>query len=182
MTKIAIIIGSTRPGRFGPQVAQWFAKQAEQEGSAEFEVVDIAEYALPVLDEETPGVATNPNALRWSKAIDSYDGFIYVTPEYNHSIPGSFKNAIDYLNKEWSYKPVAYISYGWAKGHRSVEAWRSIAAQFYQYDLREEINIQLDGTGVFTPNQSYNQQAADLVKAVKFWSEEFKQSRKKLAK
>lgn len=180
MTKVAIIIGSTRPGRFGPQVAEWLLKRAEAQFGSTFELVDIADYNLPILDEAIPGGVTKPHTKAWSEKINSYDGFVFVTPEYNHSIPGSFKNAVDFLNKEWNYKPVAYVSYGWAKGHRSVESWRTIAAQFHQYDLREEVNIQLDGTNEFKETDWENKQADALLKAISFWSAEFAESRKKL--
>ncbi len=180
MAKIAIIVGSTRPGRFGPQVAQWLHEQSKKQYDGQFEVVDIADFNLPILDEPVPSGVTKEHTKRWSEAIAQYDGFVYVTPEYNHSLPGSFKNAVDFLNKEWAHKPAAYVSYGWAQGHRAVEAWRLVAAQFSQYDLREEVNIQLDGTGKFTPNEFVEAHAAALLESVVFWSTELAPIRQKL--
>lgn len=180
MTKIGVIIGSTRPGRFGPQVGEWFFKRAQEKAGDVFELVDIADFNLPVLDEDTPGVAKKDHSRKWSEKIQSLDGFVFVTGEYNHSVPGNFKNAVDYLNSEWTYKPVGYVGYGWAKGHRSIGAWRSIAAQFHQYDLREEVNVQLDGTNTFKETDNDNFHADALIKAIVFWSGEFAESRKKL--
>lgn len=181
MTKIAVLVGSTRPGRLGKQVADWFYDRAQEKAGEVFELVDIADFNLPILDEDEPGKVSKEHTKKWAETIDRYDGYVFVTPEYNHGIPGSFKNAIDFLNKEWAYKPVAYVSYGWAQGHRSVEMWRPIAAQFHQYDLREEVNIQIDGSGVYKETERYNQSADHLIKSIVFWSNEFKSSRQKLA-
>jgi NAD(P)H-dependent FMN reductase len=181
MTKIAVIVGSNRPGRFGIQVGKWLVDYAAGKTDVAYELVDISDYNLPVLDEEVPSGASKEHTKAWAAAIAQYDGFVYVTAEYNHSVPGNFKNAVDYLNAEWQYKPVGYVSYGWAKGHRAVEAWRSIAAQFNQFDIREEVNIQLDGSNVFNPSDFEASQADALINALSFWSAEFQQSRAKLA-
>lgn len=181
MAKIGIIVGSTRPGRFAPQVAEWVYGRAKKDYEGVFDIVDIAEFSLPVLDEEIPGGVSKDHTKRWAETIASYDGFVFVTGEYNHSVPGNFKNAVDFLNKEWQYKPVAYVSYGWALGHRAVAAWRAIAAQFSQYDLREEVNIQLDGTGQFVETDFINTHADALIKSIVFWSEEFAAIRKKIS-
>jgi NAD(P)H-dependent FMN reductase len=180
MAKIAIIVGSTRPGRFGPQVAEWFHGLTKNEHGGVFDIIDIADFSLPILDEPIPSGISKDHTKRWSEAIAQYDGYVYVTPEYNHSLPGSFKNAVDFLSHEWSHKPVAYVGYGWAKGHRAIEAWRTVAAQFSQYDLREEVNIQLDGSGTFVPNDFDTSHAEALIKSIVFWAEELAPIRQKL--
>lgn len=129
MTKIAIIIGSTRPGRIGSKVAEWVQKQAADHAGAEFEVLDLSDFDLPLLDEPAPaamGQYSRPHTHRWAETIAAYDGFIFVTPEYNHSMPASLKNAIDYLYAEWRNKAAAFVSYGVDNGARAIEHLRPV--------------------------------------------------------
>ena len=119
MTRIAIIVGSTRPGRKADSIARWVLDVARKRGDAEYELVDIAEYDLPHLDEPMPpslGQYTKPHTKAWAAKIDSFDGFVFVTPEYNHSTSGALKNAIDFLYKEWNNKAAGFVSYGSAGG------------------------------------------------------------------
>ncbi len=114
MVKIAVILGSTKPGRNGKAVAEWIYKLAENRADAKFELVDIADYNLPLYDEPYPAMMqkyTKEHTKKWSQKIDEFDGYIFVTPEYNHSIPGALKNAIDFLNVEWKNKAVGFVSY-----------------------------------------------------------------------
>ena len=146
--KIAIILGSTRPGRFGAQVADWVMEQVAGRDDAEYVLVDLAEYDLDLLNEPTvPGAAKrqydNPKTRRWSETIDQYDGFVFVTPEYNHGVPGAFKNAYDSLGPEWVGKPVAFVSYGAESGVRAVEAWRQIVGNFNMFDIRNQLSLNL---------------------------------------
>ncbi len=100
MTRIGIIVGSTRPNRRGALVARWVSEHAQPRGDAEYEVVDLAEIALPILDEPEPaamGTYHHSHTLAWSQTVAGFDGFVFVTPEYNHSVPAALKNAIDYL-------------------------------------------------------------------------------------
>ena len=132
MTRIAIIVGSTRPNRLAPQVAEWVHEHAQQHGGAEFELVDIADQNLPLLDEPMPpamGQYSKDHTKAWAEKIASYDGFIFVTPEYNHSVPAALKNAVDFLYAEWNNKAIGFVSYGSAGGTRAVEAWRLVAAE-----------------------------------------------------
>jgi NAD(P)H-dependent FMN reductase len=107
MIKIGIILGSTRPGRRGEQVAQWVHERAARRTDAEFEVIDLLDHPLPHLDEPAPALMSagryqHEHTRAWADAIASFDGFVMVTPEYNHSIPGVLKNALDHLYAEWN--------------------------------------------------------------------------------
>nr|MDQ3007964.1 NAD(P)H-dependent oxidoreductase [bacterium] len=131
MITIKIIIGSTRPNRFGPQPAKWIYELAQQEvdkDKVRFEVVDLADINLPLLDEPIPpsqGKYTKDHTKAWSKIVDSADGYILVTPEYNHSTSAALKNALDFVSREWSYKPVSLVGYGATGGGlRAVEHLR----------------------------------------------------------
>jgi NAD(P)H-dependent FMN reductase len=113
MLKVAIILGSTRPGRNGEAVAKWVCDIAKKRTDAEFEYVDIKDYELPLLDEPNPaslGKYSKDHTKVWSAKIDSFDAFVFVTPEYNYGIPGALKNAIDSLYKEWNNKVAGIVS------------------------------------------------------------------------
>src|SRR5699024_7985426 len=158
MSKIAIIIGSTRPGRKGETIARWVYNIATQRSDASFEVVDIADYKLPLLDEPEPAIMGNYSKSHtndWSKKIGSFDGFIFVTPEYNKTIPGALKNAIDYLFKEWNNKACGFVGYGLAGGTCAVENLRLIMGELMLADVRAQVRISLfndfDQNGQFKP-------------------------------
>ena len=154
--RIAIIIGSTRPGRNGKAVADWILEQASGR-EATYELVDLADHPLPLLDEAIPPsmhMYQNEHTKKWAETIAQYDGFVFVTPEYNHGVPGAFKNAVDTLGSEWMGKPVGFVGYGSVGGVRAIENWRTVLANFSMYDVRAEVNINLftDFTdGEFTP-------------------------------
>src|SRR5260370_36350748 len=115
MLKIAIIIGSTRPGRNGEAVAKWVYEIEQKRSDAEFELVDIKDFNLPLLDEPVPpsmGGYSKPHTKAWAAKVDSFDGFVFVTPEYNHGISGVLKNAIDFLFREWNNKAAGFVGYG----------------------------------------------------------------------
>jgi NAD(P)H-dependent FMN reductase len=124
--KLMIIVGSVRPGRVGLPIAEWVREQAEKHGGFEIDFVDLAELALPLMDEPAhPRLRqyTKPHTFAWSERVEDADGFIFVTPEYNYSFSPALKNALDYLNKEWWRKPVAFVSYGGASsGTRGMAA------------------------------------------------------------
>jgi NAD(P)H-dependent FMN reductase len=160
MTRIGIIIGSTRPGRNGEAVARWVYDVAAQRTDAEFELVDLLDYKLPHLDEAYPpslGQYTQPHTLEWANAIASFDGFVMVTPEYNHSTSGALKNAIDFLYGEWNNKAVGFVSYGSVGGTRAVEHLRLIAAELQMADVRSQVALSLftdfENFSVFKPNE-----------------------------
>ena len=146
--KIGIILGSIREERSGESVAQWVADRAASREDATYELVDLKSFDVPLLTSATvPGAANkqyeDERVTRWSQAIDSYDGFVFVTPEYNHSVPGGLKNAFDSLGSEWADKAVAFVSYGAEGGVRAVEHWRQIVANFHMYGVRQQISLSL---------------------------------------
>jgi NAD(P)H-dependent FMN reductase len=147
MVKLQIILGSTRPGRAGEAVAHWVHKIARERKDFEVELVDVADYDLPLLDEPAPPMLnqyTKDHTRKWSEKIAQADGYIIVTGEYNHSIPGALKNAIDYLNVEWRDKAVGFVSYGSsAGGSRAVEHLRGVAAELHLADVRDQLALYL---------------------------------------
>jgi NAD(P)H-dependent FMN reductase len=143
---IGIIIGSTRPGRLGEQVARWVLSEAQARGDANYELIDLLDYNLPHLDEAVPasmGAYANAHTLAWAAKIDSLDGFVFVTPEYNHSTSGALKNAIDFVYAEWNNKAAAFVSYGSAGGTRAVEHLRLIVGELQIADVRAQVALSL---------------------------------------
>jgi NAD(P)H-dependent FMN reductase len=177
MPRIGIILGSTRPGRNGEQVAKWVFDVASQRGDAEYELIDLLDYPLPHLDEPVPpslGQYQNDHTKEWAEKIASLDGFVMVTPEYNHSTSGVLKNAIDYLFAEWANKAVGFVSYGSAGGARAVEHLRLIAGELQMADVRQQVVLSLitefENYSVFKPGD-YNLQALQtMLDQVVAWS------------
>ena len=146
MLKVGIIVGSTRPGRNSEAVARWVHEIASKRGDAVYEIVDIADYDLPLLDEPKSPMYrdyVNGHTKRWSEKIDSLDAFVFVTPEYNHSITGALKNAIDFLNQEWANKSAGFVSFGSAGGARAVEHLRGIMGELQVADVRAQALLSL---------------------------------------
>lgn len=146
MLKVAIVTGSTRPGRSGEAVARWVLDIAQKRGDATFELVDIRDYNLPLLDEPIPpsmGRYTKPHTRSWSAKIDSFDAYVFVTPEYNHAPSGALKNAMDYLYREWNNKAVGFVGYGSAGGARAVEQLRLIVGELQMADVRAQVMLSL---------------------------------------
>src|SRR5690606_6849376 len=146
MLKVGIIIGSTRPGRRGEAVARWVYDIAVQRDDAEFEIVDLKDFGLPLLDEPLPpmtGRYEHPHTLAWAEKIASFDAYIFVTPEYNRSIPGALKNVIDFLYAEWNDKAAAFVGYGATGGVRAVEQLRLITSVLKIADVRTQVELSL---------------------------------------
>src|SRR3954469_14258685 len=177
MTRIGIILGSTRPNRVGGQVADWVFKIASRRLDAEFELVDLRDYPLPHLDEPLPpsfGRYQNDHTKQWAAKIASFDGFVIVTPEYNHGSSGVLKNAIDYLYAEWNNKAVGFVSYGGGGGARAAEHLRLVAAELQMADVRQQVALSLitefENFSVFKPG-AYNLNALTvLLDQVIAWS------------
>jgi NAD(P)H-dependent FMN reductase len=146
MIRIAIILGSTRPGRKSEAVGRWVLERAKGRADAQFELIDLKEVNLPLLDEPIPpsmGKYTQPHTQAWAKRIAAFDGFIFVTPEYNHSTSGVLKNAIDFLYAEWNNKAAGFVSYGSAGGVRAVEHLREVMAELQIADVRQQVSFML---------------------------------------
>ena len=144
--RIGIIIGSTRPGRSGAQVGRWVHEVAVPRGDAEYLLVDLLDHDLGLLAEATvPGAAKrdyeNPNTRAWSRTVDALDGFVFVTPEYNHSVPAAMKNAVDLLFPEWNHKGVTFVGYGSGGASRAVEHWRGICAGVHLHATRGQLAL-----------------------------------------
>lgn len=146
MHKLAIIIGSTRPGRVGEAVARWVHELARKRNDAEFELVDIKDFNLPLLDEPVPpsqGKYSKDHTKKWAAKIASFDGYVFVTPEYNHGISGALKNAIDFLYAEWNNKAAGFVGYGSAGGARAVEHLRLVMAEVQVATVRNQVALSL---------------------------------------
>jgi NAD(P)H-dependent FMN reductase len=143
--RLTVIIGSTRPGRAGLPVAEWFTARARKHPRFDVRVADLAEIGLPLLDEpEHPRYQryVHPHTLKWSAIVDASDALVMVTPEYNHGMPGALKNAIDYLSQEWAYKPVGFVSYGGvAAGTRAVAQLHQVVTTLKMTPLVEAVHI-----------------------------------------
>ena len=154
MLNVAIIIGSTRPGRKAEAVARWVHDIASKRSDASFEVVDIATFDLPLLDEPLPpsmNQYARPHTKAWAAKIATFDGFVFVTPEYNHSTSGALKNAIDFLFREWNDKAAGFVAYGGAGGTRAVEHLRLIMGEIKIADVRAQVALSL-----FTDFESFS--------------------------
>lgn len=146
MLKIGIIVGSTRPGRKAAAVAKWAHEILKSRNDAEFEIVDIQDYKLPLLDEPMPplmGQYSKPHTKAWAAKIGSLDGFVFVTPEYNHGTSGALKNAIDFLFREWNDKAAGFIGYGSAGGVRAVESLRLVMGEVKVAPVRAQVMLSL---------------------------------------
>jgi NAD(P)H-dependent FMN reductase len=145
--KIGIIVGSTRPGRRSIVVAEWVKAIADRRQGHEFVLLDLLDYNLPHLNEAIPAAMGKPygqdHTRAWSESVASCDGFIIVTPEYNHSIPGVLKDALDYLFSEWHNKAVGFVGYGLLGGARAVEHLRTISSELMLADVRAQVALSL---------------------------------------
>jgi NAD(P)H-dependent FMN reductase len=144
--RVAIIIGSTRPGRNGEAVGKWIHEIAKNRNDVDFETIDVRDFNLPLLDEPIPpsmGKYSKEHTKAWSVKIESFDAYIFVTAEYNHGIPGALKNAIDFLYKEWNNKVAGFVSYGSAGGVRSVEQLRLVMAELKVATVRSQVTLSL---------------------------------------
>ncbi len=144
--KIAILVGSNRPGRRAAAVAAWVRAIADQHGGATYDVLDLADHPLPFFDEEVPpiiGAYQQPHTLAWAATIAQYDAFVVIAPEYNHSISAVLKNAIDYLYAEWNDKAVGVVAYGAEGGTRAVEHLRQIFGELQAAVVRQHVAASL---------------------------------------
>jgi NAD(P)H-dependent FMN reductase len=183
--KIKVIVASTRPNRFSEKPARWIFDLAKKRSDLDVELLDLRDYPLPFFEEPLPpGLAkdayTNPVVVKWRDKVREGDGFIFVTPEYNHGYPAVLKNAIDYVYYAWARKAVAFVSWGGAGGARGVEQLRAVAVELDMAPLRQAVHIPnpwfiQDMSGIDT---EANQQAATvLLDNLTWWTGALKAAR-----
>jgi len=187
--KIAVVTGSTRPGRNNEAVARWVYELARKRTDAEFELVDIKDYHLPLLDEPVPasqGQYSQPHTKAWAAKIAAFDAYVFVTPEYNHSTSAALKNAIDYLFREWSNKAAGFVSYGGAGGARAVEHLRAILANVMVATVPTQVMLSLftdfDNFTTFQPDPRHEHEVHTMLDQVIAWGGALRSLRTPLAK
>ncbi|MEU8235667.1 NAD(P)H-dependent oxidoreductase [Actinoplanes sp. NPDC048967] len=176
MVKLAVIIGSTRPGRNGEAVGRWVHDIAAKRGDAEVGLVDLKDYNLPHLDEPMPAQMqqyVNPHTKAWSQAVASYDAFVFVTPEYNRSTSGALKNAIDFLYAEWANKSAGFVGYGVAGGARAVEHLRGVMSGIQIADVTAQVLLSMytdfENFSVFKPAAQQEEAVSMMLDQVISW-------------
>jgi NAD(P)H-dependent FMN reductase len=182
---LAVIIGSTREGRYGPRVARWFHHRALERADVEVDLVDLAETPLPVVQQAHPvptGEYTSAEVRAFAQRIGSADAFVVVTPEYNHSFPGPLKLAIDSVHPEWAAKPVGFVSYGGvAGGLRAVEHLRPVFAELHAVTIRETVNFYLAEDPIDPDGRARrslaDEAAARMLDQLAWWAQALRQAR-----
>ena len=177
MLRVGVILGSTRPGRLGEQVAEWVMAQVQQRSDAHYELIDLADHPLPHLDEAVPpsmGRYEHEHTRRWARLIDGFDGFVVISPEYNHAMPGVVKNAFDYLYAEWNNKAIGFVSYGSAGGVRAVEQLRLVAGELQMADVRSQVMLpfaaEFENHRTFRPTDAAAKALDDMLGQVIAWT------------
>src|SRR5438874_4530970 len=185
MIGVGIVTGSTRPGRNNEAVARWVYGLAKERTDAEFELVDIADYNLPLLDEPIPpslGQYSREHTRTWAAKIGSFDAYVFVTPEYNHGISGALKNAIDYLYGEWNNKAAGFVSYGGASGARAVEQLRLVLAEVQMATVRLQVLLSIysdfENFSVFKPDPRKETSVNEMLDQLIAWGGALKPLRK----
>lgn len=188
MYNLKIITASTRPGRKGPALANWIFDLAKKHTEFTVELLDLAEINLPFLDEPNhPSMQkyTKEHTKKWSATIAAADAFIFVTPEYNFGYPASLKNALDFLYNEWTYKPVAFVSYGGiAGGTRSMQALKQVISAMNMVPVLEAVNVPfftkyIDEQNKFNADEIIQKSAEGMLKELGRWTETLQQMRNK---
>ena len=177
MLKIQIITGSTRPSRVNDQVAKWIYRIASDRADLDVELVDIADYDLGILDEPKPassGQYEKEHTINWSAKISQADGYIFISPEYNHGVSGALKNAIDFLYNEWNNKAAGFVGYGNAGAARSIEHLRSISGELQIADVRRAVHLSLsddfENYSVFKPRDFHADKVNEMLNQLAAWS------------
>jgi NAD(P)H-dependent FMN reductase len=187
--KLHVIICSTRPGRVGPSVAIWFHDFAAQHGKFDAALVDLAEFDLPVYDEPhhpATGKYTKEHTKRWSASVAAADAYAFVTPEYNYGPPPSFVNALNYLYKEWNYKPCGFVSYGGASGGlRAVQLEKQLVTALKMMPMTEGVMVPMvatlvDDTKTFQANDLIRASATTMLNELFRWTEGLKAMRDRM--
>jgi NAD(P)H-dependent FMN reductase len=189
--RIGIVIGSTRPSRFGEKPAAWLHGIAEKRTDLDFELIDLRDYPLPLFNESSSpawGPVNNEVAQRWAGRLAGLDGFILVTPEYNHGTSAVLKNALDYAYKEYVRKPVAFVGYGGVGGARAVEHLRLVAVELQMAPVRNAVHIAgSDFLGLWQQGKSFDelphlaQAAVAMLDELAWWTKALKTARENAA-
>jgi NAD(P)H-dependent FMN reductase len=169
--KIGIILGSTRQGRVSPQVGEWVKGIADKRGDAQYEIVDIADFKLPFLGE---GTGAELGLQAWNEKLANLDGFVFIVQEYNHSITGALKNALDSARDAWNNKAAGFVSYGSTGGARAVEHLRGILGELLVADVRVHPTLSLftdfENGSVFKPAEMHLDNVNAMLDQVIAWS------------
>ncbi|HET8941237.1 MAG TPA: NAD(P)H-dependent oxidoreductase [Rudaea sp.] len=188
LPKLHIVICSTRPGRIGPSVANWFHGFAQRHGKFANELIDLADVDLPMYDEPVHPAKRDykhDHTKRWSASVAAADAYVFVTPEYNYSPPPSLVNALDYVYHEWSYKPCGFVSYGGVSGGlRAVQAVKMQITTLKMMPMMEGVMVpmassKIDVAGQFNSNELIDKSAATLLDELHYWAEGLKAMRAK---
>lgn len=177
---VAVIVGSTRDGRFGPVVAQWFARQAVEHGEFRVDMIDLADANLPAALSGRP----TPEVAAVSERLEKADAFVVVTPEYNHSYPASLKTLLDWHGTQWQAKPVAFVSYGGLSGGlRAVEHLRPVFAELHAATIRETVSFhgawsQFDDQGELIDPDGPTAAAKALLDQLAWWAHALRDARR----
>ena len=183
MSKLHIVIVSTRPGRQGPAIGKWFHGFAAQHGKFEAELIDLADFHLPVFDEPNhPRLKqyVHDHTKAWSASVSAADAFVFVTPEYNYGPPPSFVNALNYLSQEWRYKPAAFVSYGGVSGGtRAAQMEKLLLTTLKMVPMTEQVTLPffnqfINDEGVFTANETHEKSAGEMLDELHRWTEALK--------
>ena len=183
--KIGIILGSTRPGRNGKAVADWVLDKAQARIGADYDLIDLADHPLPHMDEPMSpmlGQYAGQHTKAWAATIAPYDGYVFVSPEYNHSTSGVLKNAIDYLYAEWNNKAAAFVSYGSVGGARAIEHLRAVCSELQIAHVRQQLSFSMftdfENFSVFRPAALHDDAATVMFDQLEAWARALKPLRK----
>lgn len=177
--KLAVVTGSVREGRFGAIVADWFVRQAVQHAAVKVDAIDLADTELPVVQQKLPvahGSYVSASVRSFAARIEAADGFVMVTPEYNHGYPASLKLALDSVYREWQAKPVGFVSYGGHAGAlRAVEQLRLVVAELHMVSVRDTVSFHMaparfDAQGEPLAAAETAAAAAGLIEQVVWWA------------
>ncbi|NBV77360.1 NADPH-dependent oxidoreductase [bacterium] len=188
MMNIKVLLGSTRPNRFADKPGEWILSKLQQNREVSAGLVDLRDYPMPFFNEPvSPSSATepftNPAVQAFTKKIEEADGFIIVTPEYNHGIPAVLKNALDYVYQGWQKKPVAYVAYGWTTGGaRAVQQLKHISLELQMVPVHRSVHIVnfksfIDTSGVFQ-SESFEKSGDQLLEQLLWWARILQDARK----
>lgn len=188
LPKLHIVICSTRPGRIGPSIARWFQGFAEKHGKFDVALIDLADFRLPMYDEPVHPARQDykhEHTRKWSASVAAGDAYIFVTPEYNYSPPPSLVNALDYVYREWNYKPCGFVSYGGVSGGlRAVQAVKMQITTLKMMPMVEGVMVpmaasHIDAEAKFQSNDLIDKSAGTLLDELRYWTDGLKAMREK---